>query len=70
MKGKPLLKEETKALLKLIEGSTIITTKTTNATNNLKTKEWVRLTERFNATATTCRRTPAFKMGEFKEEFS
>lgn len=59
MKGKPLSKEETKALLEMIENSKIITSKTTDATNNkLKTEEWVRLAERFNATATMCRRTP------------
>ncbi|CAG4940572.1 unnamed protein product [Parnassius apollo] len=59
VKGKPLTKEETKFLLDLIEGSKIITTKTTNATNNkLKTEEWIRLAERFNATATNCPRTP------------
>lgn len=58
VKGKPLTKEETKFLLELIEGSKIITSKTTNASNNkLKTEEWVRLTERFNATATNSPRT-------------
>ncbi|CAK1579790.1 unnamed protein product [Parnassius mnemosyne] len=59
VKGKPLTKEESKFLLDLIEGSKIITTKTTNATNNkLKTEEWIRLAERFNATATNFPRTP------------
>ncbi|XP_045503786.1 uncharacterized protein LOC123703514 [Colias croceus] len=59
VKGKPLTKEESKFLLDLIEGSKIITTKTTNATNNkIKNEEWVRLTERFNAQATNCPRTP------------
>ncbi|CAG4975205.1 unnamed protein product [Parnassius apollo] len=59
VKGKPLTKEQTKSLLGLIEGSKVITTKTTNATNNkLKTEEWIRLAERFNVTATNCPRTP------------
>ncbi|XP_059062812.1 uncharacterized protein LOC131855553 [Achroia grisella] len=58
-KGKPLSKDETKALLQLIENSRIITTKCTNTTNNkLKIEEWTKITEQFNATATTCRRTP------------
>ncbi|CAH2107869.1 unnamed protein product [Euphydryas editha] len=58
-KGKPLTKEESKFLLDLIQGSTIITTKTTNASNNkMKNEEWVRLTENFNAIATNCPRTP------------
>ncbi|XP_045768687.1 uncharacterized protein LOC123869732 [Maniola jurtina] len=58
-KGKPLTKEESKFLLDLIEGSKIITSKTTNAFNNkMKNDEWVRLTERFNSSATNCPRTP------------
>ncbi|XP_041975893.1 uncharacterized protein LOC121730771 isoform X2 [Aricia agestis] len=59
VKSKPLTKDETKTLLELIEASKIITTKTTNATNNkLKTEEWSRIAVRFNASATVCRRTP------------
>ncbi|XP_028031859.1 myb/SANT-like DNA-binding domain-containing protein 3 [Bombyx mandarina] len=59
VRGKPLSKDETKALIELIENSRIITTKTTNATNNsLKKKEWHCIAERFNANTATCRRTP------------
>ncbi|XP_045504897.1 uncharacterized protein LOC123701455 [Colias croceus] len=58
-KAKALSKDETKALLSLIEGSAIITNKATNATNNkLKMEEWVRITTSFNASFGTCRRTP------------
>ncbi|CAF4754899.1 unnamed protein product [Pieris macdunnoughi] len=58
-KGKPLTKEECKFLIDLIEASKIITTKTTNASNNkLKNEEWVKLTAHFNAWTTTGRRTP------------
>ncbi|XP_034836322.1 uncharacterized protein [Maniola hyperantus] len=58
-KGKPLTKEETKFLLDLVEGSKIITSKTTNAYNNkMKAEEWVRLTERFNSSASHYPRTP------------
>ncbi|XP_039753004.1 uncharacterized protein LOC120628609 [Pararge aegeria] len=59
VKGKPLIKDEVKALLQLIEMSPIITNRTTNATTNkLKMAEWKRITARFNATASTCRRSP------------
>ncbi|XP_045781563.1 uncharacterized protein LOC123878432 [Maniola jurtina] len=58
-KGKPLTKEESKFFLDLIEGSKIISSKTTNAYNNkMKTEEWVRLTERFNSSASNSPRTP------------
>ncbi|KAL4719301.1 hypothetical protein ACJJTC_004613 [Scirpophaga incertulas] len=58
-KSKALSKEETKALLALIERSKIITSKATNATNNqLKNDEWNLLAERFNSTITSCPRTP------------
>ncbi|KAL4719631.1 hypothetical protein ACJJTC_008998 [Scirpophaga incertulas] len=58
-KSKALSKEETKALLALIERSKIITSKTTNAANNKhKNDEWNLLAERFNSTITSCPRTP------------
>ncbi|CAG4990214.1 unnamed protein product [Colias eurytheme] len=58
-KAKALSKDETKALLSLIEGSAIITNKATDATNNkLKMEERVRITTSFNASCGTCRRTP------------
>ncbi|CAG4956665.1 unnamed protein product [Parnassius apollo] len=59
IKNKPLSKDESKALLELIEMSKIIISKATNASSNkMKDKEWVRIAEQFNATATSCRRTP------------
>ncbi|XP_047511091.1 uncharacterized protein LOC125053659 isoform X1 [Pieris napi] len=58
-KGKPLSKDETKALLAFIAKSKIINNKTTNATNNkLKIEEWKCITEKFNATVAITRRTP------------
>ncbi|CAG5051337.1 unnamed protein product [Parnassius apollo] len=59
IKSKPLSKDESKALLELIEMSKIIISKATNASSNkMKDKEWVRIAEQFNATATSCRQTP------------
>ncbi|CAG5022528.1 unnamed protein product [Parnassius apollo] len=59
IKSKPLSKDESKALLELTEMSKIIISKATNASSNkMKDKEWVRIAEQFNATATSCRRTP------------
>ncbi|CAG4996157.1 unnamed protein product [Parnassius apollo] len=53
-KSKPLSKDESKALLELIEMSKIIISKATNASSNkMKDKEWVRIAEQFNATATS-----------------
>ncbi|XP_063826807.1 uncharacterized protein LOC135076250 [Ostrinia nubilalis] len=59
-KSKPLTKEETKALLQLIEASKVITNKCTNATNNkVKTEEWNQIAVNFNASAASfCPRTP------------
>ncbi|CAG4954605.1 unnamed protein product [Colias eurytheme] len=59
VRGKPLTKDETKLLLGLIESSSIILSKTTNAASNkMKNEEWVSLTHKFNATASVCRRSP------------
>ncbi|KAG6464018.1 hypothetical protein O3G_MSEX014228 [Manduca sexta] len=58
-KNKALSKKETKGLLSLIERSTIINSKNTlGNSNRLKRQEWARITDIFNKTIGTFRRTP------------
>ncbi|XP_045450851.1 uncharacterized protein LOC123659711 [Melitaea cinxia] len=56
---KPLTRDESKTLLSFIESSKIIYNKATNATTNkMKTEEWKRIADQFNAVVTSCHRTP------------
>uniref|UniRef100_A0A2A4IVT0 Regulatory protein zeste n=1 Tax=Heliothis virescens TaxID=7102 RepID=A0A2A4IVT0_HELVI len=59
-KSKSLTKEETKLLVSLIEKSKVVNNRKTNATTNrMKTEEWDRITDTFNATiGGICSRTP------------
>ncbi|XP_013163364.1 PREDICTED: uncharacterized protein LOC106114632 [Papilio xuthus] len=58
--SKPLTKDETKALLLLIEESNIIirNKKMNAATNQMKVQEWIRIAQKFNNTISTRERTP------------